>query len=342
MLGIVLFFLFFALLLYTVLGGADFGAGILELFSSKKNQEISRGVVYRVIGPVWEANHIWLIIVLVVLWVGFPIYFNVVSIYLHIPLSLILLGITIRGVAFVFRHYDAVKDNTQYVYNFLFRLGSVITPVFLGMTFSAIVYGKIEVFEDPIVLANQSFSSVFIAPWLNVFTIAAGIFFAALCAFLAATFLVGETIGSIRKVYTVKAIKALFVVFMAGAIVLLVGIFERNEAIFAVMKNPISIGAFAISFLSLYPMWRAFRNQRFILIRTLAVFQVVVILFAALFPLFPEVLQTSTGGISIIEGSAPDAVISYLAVALIIGGSIILPGLYHLLKAFKMIKIFKD
>lgn len=342
MLGIVLFFLFFALLLYTVLGGADFGAGILELFSSKKNQEISRGVVYRVIGPVWEANHIWLIIVLVVLWVGFPIYFNVVSIYLHIPLSLILLGITIRGVAFVFRHYDAVKDNTQHVYNSLFRLGSLITPVFLGMTFSAIVYGKIEVFDDPTVLANQSFSSVFITPWLNLFTIAAGIFFAALCAFLAATFLVGETDGTIRKIYTMKAIKALFVVFIAGAAVLLVGISERNEAIFTVMTNPISIAAFTISFLSLYPMWRAFTRERFILIRTLAVFQVVVILFAALFPLFPEVLQTKTGGLSILEGSAPDAVISSLAIALIIGGSIILPGLYHLLKAFKMIKIFKD
>ena len=107
MIYVVLFFLAFSLLLYVLLAGADFGAGIVELFSSKKNQAITKKTVYRVMGPVWEANHIWIIIMIVILWVGFPAYYNILVVYLHIPLTLMLLGITLRGVAFVFRHYDA-------------------------------------------------------------------------------------------------------------------------------------------------------------------------------------------------------------------------------------------
>ena len=113
MLYVVLFFLIFSLYLYVVLGGADYGAGIVELFSSEENQKITKKTIYRVMGPVWEANHIWIIILVVILWVGFPEFYNVLVVYLHIPLTLVLLGITMRGVAFVFRHYDAFKDKSQ-------------------------------------------------------------------------------------------------------------------------------------------------------------------------------------------------------------------------------------
>ena len=97
MLYIVLFFTFFSLFLYVLLGGADFGAGIVELFSSSEHKKLNRDTVYKIMGPVWEANHIWLIILIVILWIAFPVYFNVIIIYLHIPLTLVLLGITMRG-----------------------------------------------------------------------------------------------------------------------------------------------------------------------------------------------------------------------------------------------------
>ena len=113
MLYVVLFFTFFSLFLYVLLGGADFGAGIVELFSSRENKKLNRDTVYKIMGPVWEANHIWLIILIVILWIAFPKYFNIIIIYLHIPLTLVLLGITMRGVAFIFRHYDAVVDKSQ-------------------------------------------------------------------------------------------------------------------------------------------------------------------------------------------------------------------------------------
>lgn len=336
--GIVLFFVFFSLLLYVVLGGADFGAGILELFSSKKNKDISRGVVYRVIGPVWEANHIWLIILLVVLWIGFPVYFNIVSIYLHIPMTLVLIGITIRGVAFVIRHYDAIQDETQHIYNRLFRIGSLITPIFIGMTFAALIYGKIPLLENQ----NEplSFYDTYVSPWLNLFGLFIGFFNAAICAFLAATFLIGETQGAEQKIFARKSYRALISAFIFGGFVLFIGLYGQNEFINSIVKNPIAVTLFAVSYLLLFPLFKSIKQQKVIATRSLAVGQVVLILFAAIYPSFPNLIVTNNGLISILNEIAPPSVIRYLAVALIIGSILILPALFHLLKAFNLIKVF--
>src|SRR5690606_39416673 len=113
---VVIIFLWLSLLLYLILGGADFGAGIIELFTSEKNIRRTRKTLYHAIGPIWEANHMWLIIVIVILFVGFPAIYSALSIFLHIPLVIMLMGIIARGTAFVFRHYDAVRDDMQAFY----------------------------------------------------------------------------------------------------------------------------------------------------------------------------------------------------------------------------------
>jgi cytochrome d ubiquinol oxidase subunit II len=338
--GIVLFFVFFSLLLYVVLGGADFGAGVLELFSSKKNKELSRGVVYRVIGPVWEANHIWLIILLVVLWIGFPVYFNLVSIYLHIPMTLILVGITIRGVAFVIRHYDAIQDNTQYIYNRLFRLGSLMTPIFIGMTFGGLIYGRIPILENQEI--PLGFYATYVAPWFNLFSLFIGFFYAAICAFLAATFLIGETTGEEQRVFARKSNRALISAFVFGAITLGIGVVNNNEFVLSIIQNPIALTFFTVSFLLLFPLYKSIKQQKVIITRSLAVTQVMLILVAALYPAFPELVVINTGSVSILDNTAPPSVIRYLAIALTIGSVLILPALFHLLKAFNLIKIFKN
>ena len=102
MLNIVIIYLWMAILLYLLLGGADFGAGIIELFTSQKNERVTRRTMYRAIGPIWEANHMWLIITIVILFVGFPRIYTTMSIHLHIPLAVMLIGIIARGTAFTF------------------------------------------------------------------------------------------------------------------------------------------------------------------------------------------------------------------------------------------------
>src|SRR3954465_6350621 len=130
---VIIAFLFLSILLYVLLGGADFGAGIIELFTSPKNKNRTRKTLYHAIGPIWEANHMWLIIAIVILFVGFPVIYSTMSVHLHIPLTVMLLGIIARGTAFTFRHYDAVVDDMQHVYNIIFAISSFITPLFLGI-----------------------------------------------------------------------------------------------------------------------------------------------------------------------------------------------------------------
>ena len=338
MLYVVLFFTFFSLFLYVFLGGADFGAGIVELFSSKENKKLNRDTVYKVIGPVWEANHIWLIILIVILWIAFPAYYNIIIIYLHIPLTLVLLGITMRGVAFIFRHYDAVVGTSQVWYNRMFRISSLITPIFLGMSFGAILSGEIVVTEN---FSDYSFAELFLAPWLNVFSFLTGLFYAALCGFLASTLLIGETQGDVRKLYSGKSAVYTVVLVILGGVLLVYGYF--NELVFVqdFMANFYSLSAVSVSTILLIPLWKAIKEEHRTLTRFYAAIQIMLVLFAAVHAHFPELIITTDGGVDMVDNRAPDSVMRVLAISLIIGGGIILPGLFHLMKSFNMIRIPK-
>jgi cytochrome d ubiquinol oxidase subunit II len=338
MLYVVLFFLLFSLLLYVLLGGADFGAGIVELFSSPRNKRTTRDTIHRVMGPVWEANHIWLIILLVILWVAFPAYFNVIVIYLHVPFVLVLLGITMRGVAFIFRHYDAIVDESQVWYNWMFRISSLITPVFLGMSFGALIGGKIILAED---FSSYSFYDLYMLPWFNVFTLLVGLFYAALCAFLASTLLIGETEGEMRKIFSRKSAYFTIALVLLGFILIIYGYEQEVLFIQDFIHNPVSLGAVGMSALLLIPLWRAIKRQNRIASRYLAGLQVVFVLFAALYAHFPYIIITAGKELSLLEGLPPHSVIQNLGVMLLIGGGVILPGLFHLMKSFGMIKIFR-
>src|SRR3569833_1757946 len=188
MLYVVITYLWIALLLYLLIGGADFGAGILVLFTSEDNKVNTRCISYEAIGPVWEANHMWLIIAIVFLFVGFPDIYSTMSIHLHIPLAIMLLGIIARGTAFAFRNYDAVVDNMQKVYNRIFVYSSFITPLFLGIIAGSAVSGRIDTHAG-------NFLSAYIFDWLNTFSVSIGLFTVSLCGFIAAIYLIGEAKG---------------------------------------------------------------------------------------------------------------------------------------------------
>ncbi|WP_406683615.1 cytochrome d ubiquinol oxidase subunit II [Seonamhaeicola sp. MEBiC1930] len=339
MLYVVLFFLMVSLLLYVILAGADFGAGIIELFSSKENQKITKKTVYRVMGPVWEANHIWIIIMIVILWVGFPAFYNVLMVHLHIPLTLVLLGITLRGVAFVFRHYDAYIDKSQILYDWMFRVSSLITPIFLGMTFGAMISGQIILTEN---YESYHFFDLFIKPWFNLFSFLVGCFFASLCAFLTSVLLIGESENSNRFIYVKKARIATIVVIIIGFVLLSYGYINKFTFVLNFIESPISWVFIILSATLILPLLNLIKNERRILSRFLAGLQVLLILLAALIPHFPELIITSTSSIDLLETVATEKVIHVLGKALIIGGLLIIPGVFHLFKSFKMIKILEQ
>ncbi len=338
MLYVVLSFLMVALLLYVLLAGADFGAGIVELFSSKAHQALTKKTIYRVIGPVWEANHIWIIIIVVILWVGFPEFYNILVIYLHVPLTLVLLGITLRGVSFVFRHYDAFKDQSQILYDWMFRISSLVTPIFLGMTFGAMVSGNITLIDPTKPL---SFYELFIMPWLNPFALLIGFFFTALCTFLATVLLIGEANATERLLYVKKARITNSIVILAGFLVLSYGYFNAHLFVTKFLKNPYAIGVVGLSAILIFPLTHSIKKAKKIRSRFLAGVQVVLILLSAIIAHFPDILIASHTELSIISTASAPKVINILGISLLIGGAVILPGLYHLFKSFKMIKILE-
>src|ERR1700742_2844069 len=145
MIYVVTAFLFLAIVLYFLLGGADFGAGIIELFTSDGNKHRTRRTMYQAIGPIWEANHMWLVIAVVILFVGFPDIYSKMCTYLHIPILIMLMGIIARGTAFAFRNYDAIKgERTQRLYNHIFVYSSFLTPLFLGIIAGSVISRQID------------------------------------------------------------------------------------------------------------------------------------------------------------------------------------------------------
>ena len=204
------------------------------------------------------------------------------------------------------------------------------------MTFGALIAEKIIVPEN---INTLGFKAVYIDSWFNVFSILTGMFFAALCAFLASVLLIGESNTSARKVYVKKSSVAIVVVVILGFITLIYGYFSGLNFINKFLSNIYSIISICLSGLLLIPLWKAIRGERRIISRFFAGLQVVLILTAAMIPCFPNIIHTSTIEISILDNMATGSVINVLGVTLIIGGLVILPGLFHLLKSFKMIKI---
>ena len=132
------------LVVYALTGGADFGGGVWDLLARGPRAGAQRKLIEKAIAPVWEANHVWLIFVVVLLFSGFPTAFSALSIALHIPITLMLLGIIFRGSAFVFRQYGG-GDTTAWQRTF--AVASAVTPVFLGVIVGAITTGRIRVVD---------------------------------------------------------------------------------------------------------------------------------------------------------------------------------------------------
>ena len=168
---------------YTVFGGADFGGGFWSLVAGEGERgRRVRELIDWAIGPVWEANHVWLIFVLVVLWTAFSEAFASIFSTLFIPLSLAALGIVLRGSGFAFQR-TARRQRGRDVAERLFGLSSLLTPFFMGTVVGAIASGRVPVGNaegDPV------------TSWLNGVSILIGLLFVATCAYIAAIFLVSD------------------------------------------------------------------------------------------------------------------------------------------------------
>jgi cytochrome d ubiquinol oxidase subunit II len=327
---VVIAYLWTAILLYLLLGGADFGAGIIELFTSDNNKNKTSVKMSRTIGPIWEANHMWLIIVIVILFTGFPAIYSSVSTYLHIPLLIMLMGIIARGTAFAFRHYDAVEDYMQVVYSKIFRYSSFITPFFLGIIAASAVSGTI----DP---DAKGFADAYIFSWLHFFSISVGLFTVCICGYLASIFLIGETeTPEERRRYIIKARSINVATVISGALVFFAAAHDHVPLANWLFGNFVGIASISAAIVSLILQWILIRHGRKVVIRLLAGFQVTMMLVATTFFHYPKIILFSGERyLSLLEHHGDDKAIESLALALLIGSLFILPALFYLIYSFQ-------
>jgi len=180
MITIVALILWFAVVSYAVFGGADYGAGFWDLTAGgAKGGARTRALIDHAMAPVWEANNVWLIFALVVLWTGFPRAFGAITSTLYLPLGLAAAGIVLRGCGFAFRETTRELLGRR-LFGALFALSSLVTPFFLGAAFGAIASGRVR----PDAVAADPFEI-----WLGPTSILVGVLAVSCAAFLAAVFL---------------------------------------------------------------------------------------------------------------------------------------------------------
>jgi len=315
-----------SLILYALLGGADYGGGVWDLFAFGGRSPEQRALIANAIGPVWEANHVWLILVIVMLFTAFPPAFAAISTALHIPLTLLLIGIVLRGTTFTFRSYDVQHDDVQRRWSLVFSIASIITPILLGITLGAIASGTIGV-ENGVVVSG------FFNSWLAAFPIAVGFFALTLFAFLAAVYLTLETHDyKLQEDFRLRALIAgvavailaltVFLLAGTGAPTVRAGISRSWWALGLHLFTAVfALGAF-------YSLW----TRKYRWARVCAAAQVTLILLGWALAQFPHLVEPD---ITIASAAAPRSTLQLLLGALAAGALLLFPSYYYLFRVFK-------
>ena len=320
-------FLGISLIFYCLFGGADFGAGLLEIFLGRKDREKQKQIITRAIGPVWEANHVWLILAVVILFNGFPKAYSVLSVTFYIPLTLLLVGIILRGCAFTFGNYDAVKDGSQKYYSLIFRVSGVMVPMILGMIAGGTFLGK---------GGSGDYFSSYITPWLNLFSLSIGLFTCVLFGFLAAVYLIGETTDlKLQKIFASRAKSFNIAAVLAGLLVFASAQTEGLPLAGLFFSKPLSALSMAGATLVLLPLWHGLKSRRLLLLRGSAIALVVFVMVGWFSLQFPVLISAPTGAVTLYNSAAPEITLKYLLIALGVGCLMIFPSLFYLFRIFK-------
>ena len=303
--------------LYAVFGGADFGAGLWALVAGGGERgRRPRELIDWAIGPVWEANHVWLIFVLVVLWTAFSTAFASLMSTLFIPLSLAALGIVLRGSGFAF-HKVVDKPSHRRLAEAAFAISSVVTPFFMGTVVGAIASGRVPVGNaegDPV------------TSWLNPVSILIGVLFVATGAYIAAVFLVSDARrfgdAELERYFATRALAAA----VGAGLVAFAGIFVLRADARYVYDGltseglPLVLASAAFGLGALVLLWRGARRG----VRPLAVGAVVAVIWGWGVAQHPYLLPRE---LTIADGAAADATLTAVLVVFAVAVVVVIPAL---------------
>jgi cytochrome bd ubiquinol oxidase subunit II len=302
--------------LYAIFGGADFGGGFWDLIAGGAEKgERPRALIQRSLTPVWEANHVWLIFILVVLWTAFPEAFAAIMSTLYVPLALAAVGIVLRGAGFAFR--KSIRSlGARRAMGAAFALSSVLTPFFMGTVVGAVASGNV-----PKEGGGDAFSS-----WTEPLPLLTGAIFVASGAYLAAVFLISDArrVGN-AELEEYFARRALAAAALAGAFAA-AGVFALHADARYVYDGlttdalPLTIlsGACGLAVLAL--LGRGARRG----LRPLAALAVAALIWGWGVAQHPYLLPTS---LEISEAAAPGPTLTSILVVFGVAAVLILPAL---------------
>ncbi|OLE24167.1 MAG: cytochrome D ubiquinol oxidase subunit II [Catenulispora sp. 13_1_20CM_3_70_7] len=321
----VLVCLWVGLTCYALLAGADFGAGAWDLVAGSATRGArQRDLIEHAIGPVWEANHVWLVFVLVVLWTGFPPAFAAIASTLYIPLTGVALGVIARGAAFAFRKNVEALAHRR-LFGAAFASSSVLTPFFLGTVAGGIASGRV-----PPGLARGDV----VGSWVNPTSLLAGVLAVGICAYLAAVYLCADAVRAaqhdLAEAFRRRALGTgliVGVVALAGIAVL----HADAPLLFAGLTGRALPVVAASAVAGLASLW-LLTTRRFRLVRITAALAVTAVLWAWAVAQFPLLLVPS---LSIDNAAAGQPTLRAILISLIAGAVVLVPSLAWLFWLFQ-------
>ena len=313
-----------ALNLYALSGGADYGGGVWDLLARGPRAARQRDLVEHSIAPIWEANHVWMILVIVVLFTGFPPAFARIATYLHVPLLLMLLGIVARGAAFSFRSYGSPEARAQRLWGRVFAVSSLITPLLLGTVLGAIASGSLE--------AQPRSMAAFFTPWIGIFPFAVGLYALVMFAFVAAVYLCVEAgEEDLREDFRRQAlISGVGLGVLAVAVLAAAGL-RAPEILHDLTRTRWSWALHGATALAALAGLAALWTRRYRLARAAVVVQVSLILWGWAFSQYPHLVKPD---LTIDAAAAPDVTLRLLLGALAAGTVLLLPSFLYLYRVF--------
>jgi cytochrome d ubiquinol oxidase subunit II len=315
---------------YAVFAGADFGGGIWDAFARGPRRGEQRAAIAHAMGPVWEANHVWLIFVIVLLFTAFPPAFAALSVGLFVPFHLVLLGIILRGAAFVFRAYSPESARALGPgpggrrWGAVFGAASVITPVLLGMCLGAVSSGGLRVAGGVVRVEGTP-------PWLAPISLAMGAFALATCAYVAAVYLANETEGPLREDFRTRALWA-GTATVALSVLVLPLLRAQAQHLWDGLSSPRAAPVIAAGVAAALLSGWALRARRFRLARTATVAQVACLLGGWGIAQYPYIVypDLTVGG-----AAGHPATLRFVLWTLPLGMGLLLPSLWYLFRVFK-------
>jgi len=323
--GLIAGVLWLALTAYAVLAGADFGGGVWDLFAGGPRAHEQRNAVAEAMGPVWEANHVWLIFMITGLFTAFPVTFGVLALALYIPFTIAMTGIVLRGASFAFRAHGAEAVGPTSPWGVIFGVASVVTPFFLGTAAAAVASGSIHAPGGHLV-------SGYLDGWTTPLAIVIGLFALSICAYLAATYLMVENEDQPALLADFRR-RAIAAALVSGALALLavaISLFDGSRLLESLTGRglPLFILALLNGPLALWAVWRS----RPRIARVAVIGQVVLVLWAWAIGQWPYLVPPD---LTISATAAPAATLTGMLVVITVGGLLLLPSLWLLFRVFK-------